>query len=384
MRKYICLGFNVDKKRGYVTGLAMMHDLFIAIIKEHGFLVKSISLNPRFSKDGDVGKPSLSRYFEYFSIIWAVLKEFIRNNNAVLYFNPSTNKAGFYRDVLMVLLAKIFRHKVLMQQFGALFESFKSGLSIYEQELLSWSYNMVDIIIVEGEYAKLQYSFIKDQDKIRPIQNGLPELSRNIHKESKYYESSQTFHLFFMNNMLESKGYVDVLKAMNILVNERNRNVVCTFAGRFMTLENDEYFKNKEEAMSWFKEYNSIHNLNEHVNYFDSVFDEKKASLFKESHVFLLPSYYIFEGQPTAILEALSYGCVPIVTRYRLIPDMIDESCGIFVNCKSPIEIADAVESLINDPEKYRTLSVNGFNRFNERFTQQAYAKKIIEVVKEL
>lgn len=384
MRKFICLGFNVDKEKGYVTGLAMMHDLFIAIIKERGLPVKSISLNPRFSKDGDVGKPSLSRYIEYFSIIWAVLKEFIRNKNAIFYFNPSTNKAGFHRDVLMVGCAKLFGHKVLMQQFGALFESFKNSLNIFERKILTWSYNKADIIIVEGEYAKKQYEFIKDQCKIKTIQNGLPELSKNIHKESKFYESSHTFRLFFMNNMIESKGYVDVLKAVNILVNERHCNVKCTFAGRFMTLENDEYFKNKEEAISWFKEYNSIHNLSDRVKYFESVFDEKKASLFEESHVFLLPSYYIFEGQPTAILEALSYGCVPIVTRYRLISDMIDESCGIFVNCKSPIEIADAVESLINEPEKYRTLSVNGFNRFNERFTQQAYAKKILKVVSEL
>lgn len=384
MRKYICLGFNVDKEQGYVTGLAMMHDLFIAIMKEHGFSVKSISLNPRFSKDGDVGKPSLGRYIEYFSIIWAVLKEFIKSKTAIFYFNPSTNKAGFHRDVMMVGIAKLFGHKVLMQQFGALFESFKNSLNIFERKILTWSYNKADIIIVEGEYAKKQYTFIKDQSKIKTIQNGLPDLSKDVHKESKFYESSQTFRLFFMNNMIESKGYVDVMKAVNILVNERHCNVECTFAGRFMTLENDEYFKNKEEAISWFKEYKSIHNLSDRVKYFESVFDEKKASLFEESHVFLLPSYYIFEGQPTAILEALSYGCVPIVTRYRLIPDMIDESCGIFVNKKSPIEIANAVESLINEPEKYRTLSINGFNRFNERYTQQAYANKILKVVSEL
>ena len=47
MKTFVCLGFNVDKVRGYVTGLAMMHDLFVNIVREHGYNVISISLNSR-------------------------------------------------------------------------------------------------------------------------------------------------------------------------------------------------------------------------------------------------------------------------------------------------------------------------------------------------
>ena len=384
MKKYICLGFNVDKGKGYVTGLAMMHDLFMSILREHGYSVHSISLNSDLTLDSKVGKPSVSRYFEYFRIIRAVIVSFAKNNNAVFYFNPSTTRSGFYRDVLLIVLAKMFNHKVLMQQFGALFESFKKGLNRVEQRLLVWSYNKVEMIIVEGEYAKRQYSFIKKQEIIKTIQNGLPELNTFEEKNFKTYVAGEAFNLFFMNNMIESKGYFDVLKAIDILVNSRNRNVTCVFAGKFMSLEQDEYFDNSEDAKDFFDKFIAERNLVGRVTYYDCVFDKKKDEIFRKSHVFLLPSYYVFEGQPTAILEALSYGCVPIVTRYRLIPDMVDESCGLFVEKKSPVKIADAVESLMNNPTSYNLLSVNGFNRFNERFTQEAYANKLLHVIKQL
>lgn len=44
---------------------------------------------------------------------------------------------------------------------------------------------------------------------------------------------------FFMNNMIESKRYVDVLKALDILINEMHLNVECIFAGRFMSVIDD-------------------------------------------------------------------------------------------------------------------------------------------------
>lgn len=381
---FVCLGFNVDKKKRYVTGLAMMHDLFISILRDNGYFVKSISLNSKFEGDNAIGNPGISRYFEYFSIIFSVIMSFSRHRHVVFYFNPSTNKAGFFRDVLLVTLAKLFRHKVLMQQFGALFESFRDSLNWLERKMLNWAYNKADVIIVEGEYAKDQYSFIHTPQKIKVVQNGLPEKKKDVVKTSKVFLPNETFKLFFMNNMIESKGYIDVLKAVEILVNERHKDVICTFAGKFMTLHDDEYFKSKREAKEWFEKYIIANGLQNRVFYHEGVFDEKKAMLFNESHVFLLPSYYVFEGQPTAILEALSYGCVPIVTRYRLIPDMVDENCGLFVEKKSPKAIADSIESLLNNPGHYQDLSRNGYNRFNERFTQEAYAQKIINIVNSL
>ena len=382
MTRFVCLGPHVDKEKGHVTGLAMMHELFISILRENGFDVVAISLNGDESKaSSKIAAPGIKRYLDYLPIFRKLLRAFCTRKKIVFYFNPSTAKAGFYRDALAVRMAKMFGHKVIMQQFGALFESFKNSLSFKEQRVLVRIYNEADLIIVEGEHARTQYPFIEDQRKIKVIKNGLPELKKNIHKEPKSFSSDQSFNLFFMNNMIESKGYVDVLKAMDILINERKKNVTCAFAGRFMQLQGDQYFKNADEAKEWFENYTVEHNLSDRVTYYNSVFDEQKEDLFKQAHVFLLPSYYLYEGQPTAILEALSYGCVPVVTKYRLIPDMVNESCGIFVAPKSPKDIADAVEWLINNPDRFEEMSRNAYIRFNAEFTQEAYTERILEAI---
>ena len=382
MKTFVCLGFNVDKERGYVTGLAMMHDLFVNIVREHGYNVISISLNSRTDhSNGRVGEAGFRRYFEYVTIIWEVMKAFITNKNVSFYFNPSTAKVGFYRDVLLVALAKLFGHKVLMQQFGNHFESFKNSLGRFGQRMLVETYNRVDLLIVEGEHAKKQYSFIKNPEKIKVIPNGLPELNKGIVKSPKHYKEGERFNLFFMNNMIVSKGYVDVLLAVDTLINELHRNVTCVFAGKFMLLKDDNTFKTAEDAKIWFDTFVEKKHLNDRVMYLPSVFDEKKVEEFRKAHVFMLPSYYEFEGQPTAILEALSYGCVPVVTPFSLIPDMVDDSCGRFVEARTPTSIVNAIVNLMDNSSVYQLLSKNAYDRFNKDFTQEAYAQRILSVV---
>ena len=385
MKKFVCLGYHVDKEKGIVTGLAMMHDLFISILRENGYEVKAISLNDKGGASSTkIASSGVLRLLDYFPIIWKLFHNFLFNRKVVLYFNPSTAKAGFYRDVVAVNLAKLFGHKVLMQQFGALFESFKNSLSPREQKLLVSTYNKADLIIVEGENARKQYPFISDVNKIKVIQNGLPDSNKSVQKHPKEYKQGGSFNMFFLNNMIESKGYMDVIKAVDILVNQRKRNVSCVFAGRFMQVQGDVFFKSTEEAKQWFENYISDNGLTGRIKYYESVFDDNKVREFTKAHVYLLPSYYIYEGQPTAVLDALSYGCVPIVTRYRLIPDMVNENCGVFVEPKTPESIADAVEFFIDNPEEYAKKSKKAYDRFNASFTQEAYANKILEAIKTL
>jgi glycosyltransferase involved in cell wall biosynthesis len=46
-----------------------------------------------------------------------------------------------------------------------------------------------------------------------------------------------------------------------------------------------------------------------------------KKNLFSEAHIFCLPTYYPYEGQPIAILEAFASGCVVITTNHSGISD---------------------------------------------------------------
>jgi glycosyltransferase involved in cell wall biosynthesis len=54
------------------------------------------------------------------------------------------------------------------------------------------------------------------------------------------------------------------------------------------------------------------------------LYGEDKTALFLNSHFFILPS--VSEGFPTTIVEAMTHGCIPIISRACNFPEAIEES----------------------------------------------------------
>ena len=78
---------------------------------------------------------------------------------------------------------------------------------------------------------------------------------------------------------------------------------------------------------------------------------DRAALYFSGLDVFVLPS--VKEGLPYVILEAMSSGIPIIATDVGGIPDLVlDGTNGILVNPRNPLAIAEALQILINDPER--------------------------------
>ena len=66
------------------------------------------------------------------------------------------------------------------------------------------------------------------------------------------------------------------------------------------------------------------------------------------SDVLILPSY--FEGLPSALLEVMSYGQVPVVTPVSSIQDVIlNKKKGIIIPIKNSTRIIDELNKIYND-----------------------------------
>lgn len=373
----IVVGFRVDKKTNYVTGQAVMIDLFIDLMRENGYKVIPVPLNYKLGANTTVGSTSVLRILDYVRIFSIITWTLITHPNSILYFSPVANKTGFLRDALMTRIACLTGSKVYMQQFGCRFAEFYESVSDRLKSLIRNTYAKATLITTEGEAALKQLEFLGLNDRIEILNNGLPE--RNIKTEfvPKTYNADQPFCLFYLNNMIESKGYLHVLEAVNDLVNKRGKNVIAIFAGKFMSVIDDEKFHSPGEAKTYFDNKVKEYYLDNRVSYFPSLFGDDKAAAWSKSNMFLLPSYYVFEGQPTAVLEALAYGSVPIVTKHGLIPEMVNEDCGVFVEKKDSKGIADAVEKLMDNPEEYTCLSRGAIDRYLTNYTVDVYSDKL-------
>lgn len=77
---------------------------------------------------------------------------------------------------------------------------------------------------------------------------------------------------------------------------------------------------------------------------------EERDAALAAATVFVLPSYH--EGLPMAMLEAMAWGVVPVVTPVGSIPEVVtDDRDGLLVSPGDVDGIAKALQRLVEDPE---------------------------------
>lgn len=366
-----------------VNGQSMMFQLLVDEVHHRNIktIIVDIGVSAFSNKNRVSGKFSILKALDYIIILTKLFFILLFNQKQTVYVTTAQSKVGFIRDYFIILFARFFNSKIIAHQFGANYSGFYNSQTPFLQKKIKQTLSKVDKLVVEGDYTKAQFSFLPNYESIvYSLPNGLPEKIESSKIEAKTLDVTQPIKMFYLSNLIESKGFWDVLEAVNLLVNEEKINVEVVFAGKFLDAVDDQIFPNAEEAKKAFFSYIEEKNLQKKVLYFEGLYAKAKAEEFKKSHFFLLPSYYINEGQPVSVLEALAYGCVPIVTEYRLIPSMVNKQNGFFVNPKSPIEIVTIIKNLSKNPDLYATYSQSAIDYYLNNFTADKYTEKLIHL----
>lgn len=377
MHKIFCIGTKSDIAHNKFTGQSVMFDGIVGKLLKDGNKVTIIDISSRFNS-----KSVLLRSLDYAIVILKVFSSLLSTRYNICYITTAQSKRGFIRDYAMVTMLRWFNVPVVAHQYGANYHQLTDALSDNGMKKLKRMLEYISVIIVEGGHMKEQYSFLEGYEKkVIVIPNGLPTVGKSA-LTPKTYIGDKPFVMYYLSNLIWSKGYFDVLQAVDILVNKEERNVKCVFAGKFMASPDDERpgISNKED----FDKFIEDHHLADVVSYYSGMYGEQKDEMFAKANVFLLPTYYINEGQPVSIIEAMAYGCVPIVTRYRHIPMMVTEENGCFVEAKRPEQIAKAVEELMDNPGKYAEKSANSIKDYKEKFTFEEYASQVLKCMNEV
>ncbi len=367
-----------------LNGQSMMFQLLIdeVISKKIKLIIVDIgkSVFKKYEKRVS-GKFSIFKLINYIIILAKFFLILLFNPKQTVYLTTAQSKVGFIRDYFIINLARLFGSKIIAHQFGANYTGFYNSQSDFFKKLITKTLIKTDRIVVEGDYTKRQFDFLPGYlTKVYSLPNGLPEKVDSSKIKAKIIDNKKPVKLFYLSNLIESKGYWDVLEAINILVNNYKIEINAVFSGKFLDSVDDIKFKNGAEGRKAFFEFIEKNNLKENIIYFEGLYGKRKSEEFLNSHFFLLPSYYINEGQPVSVLEALAYGCVPIVTEYRLIPTMVNKENGFFVNPKSPNEIADIIKELSNNREKYTRYSQASIDYYLNNFTTEKYTNHLISL----
>ena len=304
----------------------------------------------------------------------------LAKNYRRVYITIAQSRAGFMRDALMIWAAWIRGCRIIVHLKGGNYDNFYARQPRLLKFLIRHTLRRVSQIIVLSEILKTMYSFDPVLgDRIVVVPNGMP-----IEVEGRSRELCQEpTRILFLSNMVESKGYYDVLEAVRILRQTTSMQLEAIFSGLFfLSSVGERGLVLPEEAEARFLECIEAASLADIVRYVGPVNGLQKWRLFETSDFFVLPSNYDNEGQPISIIEAMAYGCVVISTNFRAIPDLVvDGVTGRLIEYGRPDQIADAIRRIAMNPSEYASMSKAATERYRKMFTKQRHLDTIIPIL---
>ena len=330
------------------------------------------------------GKVTWSRIQENLLVLKQLWISLRKTKPNTIYVTKGSTTVGFIRDLLTLFISKVLSResKFIIHLKGGNYDSFYDKQNIFLQLLIRFFLNKSDRIIVLGNSLVKMYDFYpKVKNKIIVVENALTTpIKRNSHIH--FDLSKKKIKLLFLSNLIYTKGYMDLLKAVEILIDKKIFHFHLTFAGAFMVSPDDPSGYDITSFEKEFLKKIKSDKLKEYTTYRGVVIGEEKEVLLKESDIFILPTAYHVEGQPVSIIEAMAYGCAIISTKYRSIPDIILENeNGFYVEYGDPLSIVSKIEALLNDKEKLKKASLISVDLYNKRFQWKIHYEKMRKIL---
>ena len=377
--KLLLVGNSSTGKR--ITGLSISFDMVLSALKEGGveFLLvdkSAIGISER------VGSFSFARTAKMIALIVTFWLKVFRSD--IIYMTIATSTLGFLRDAFMIWPGRLLGRRIVVHLHGGGLRSFYEGSSAAFRFVIRRTLAQVATIVVEGELLRNQFHFVPEkQADIRVVPNGLPDGLRPDTALVKSLPSSTSdpVYLLYLSNLMESKGYLHVLEACRILKHDLGLNIHCDFCGSFVGMI-DGNTLTADQAEEGFLNLIERWNLAEIVTYHGIIRGKPKEEILRRAHIFVLPTYYPWEGQPLSIIEAIAFGTPVVTTRFHGIPEIVVERHnGLFVDARSPEQIASSVHAISRDPEDYRRMSENAITHFEKNFTRGVHLTRLINTI---
>lgn len=348
-----------------LTGQSLaVKTLYNSLIKNNQIVL--INLNKDSFKSG---LSSLGRICQILKILKNVLTK--QKDKDIIYFTISESFAGNLKDLLIYSICYKNRRKIFIHMLGG------AGMKkIIENGGMQYRFNKFFIsklggVIVEGQQQATVFSKIIAEKKIHVVPNFAEDFLFADENEIKNkFSNIDPLRILFLSNLLYGKGYIELVNSFLGLSNELKKRIRIIFVGGF---ESD---RKKTEFLRMIRG-------NEELIYHGTyVGGNEKKTLYMQSHIFCLPTYYPFEGQPISILEAYATGCVVITTYHSGIPDIFcDGLNGFRVETKSSESIKSVIEQILEKPEPLHTMAVSNRKIAYEKYRTSIYNSSLIKII---
>ncbi|WP_415897576.1 glycosyltransferase family 4 protein [Neptuniibacter sp. QD57_21] len=280
----------------------------------------------------------------------------------IIYLTPGQSFLGIVKYSLFILAARMLGKEIVFHVHGNyLWQEYEKSNGI-KKKLIKFLIGSSSKGIVLSPSLEKNLSPFLPRSKIFSVFN----FAENYLHAPSITKKFDRLRVVYLSNLMTEKGIFDLLEALRLL---KSKGVYfeAKLAGGIDPNIADRVFENIQE-------------LGCNVRYLGLVKGIEKKELLTWGNVFVFPTYYRSEGQPIALLEAMTTGNSIITTKHAGIPDILCDQNAFFVDIKSPEQINETLQKFEHNRKEF--ILKSDFNLHEAaKYTEDHYVYSILEVV---
>ena len=291
----------------------------------------------------------------------------------ILHVQLARNRLGFLKSSIYILIAALFKVKVVARLGGDHFDVFWRRASRSYRLYITTVLRRIDKLIVEGEGLKRQFLNLRFPDeKLEVVHSAVDASAFGTAKE----QTNGKLRVLYLGHISKAKGALDLLHSIPDVVKEI-QNISFLFAGEVLKREyNLTHFDNSPDLEAEIQDTIRNHRLQDHVQFLGEIKGTEKINTLSNSDIFVLPSYS--EGFPFAALEAAASGLPLIATRVGALPEVFKEGeNALFVTPGDVASLANEIVKLAGDSKLRRRMGRLNRALISKRFNLQKLTKQM-------
>lgn len=329
----------------------------------NSFNCKYINLSTS-SKVEEIGTKSIQKIINYILTLCNVFSVFLKWKPDLCYIGVTVTGPAFYKDLMMVTLAKLFRVRLVYHCHNKGVS--ESKITHINNLFYRFAFKNVQIILL-SKYLFTDIEKYVSENSVHYCANGVNEIKIR-HKLNLNNDVPQ---ILFLSNLFESKGVFVLLDACKILY-EKGIIFHCNYVGNCGDITECEFRENVKRL-----------NIQSQITYLGAKFGEEKRHIMDKSDIFVHPTYN--DCFPLVLIEAMQHS-LPIISTFEGgIPEIIENGVtGFLVEQKNVVDLAERLEALIDSPDLRSKLGKAGRTKFEKEFTLTIFEKKLCAILKSI
>jgi glycosyltransferase involved in cell wall biosynthesis len=286
----------------------------------------------------------------------------------IIHINPSLDAKSIIRDGIFIIISKIMKRKIIVM-FRGWDDKFEKKMEKYFLPIFKFVYFKSDALIVLGSLFKEKLISWGYKKKIYIETTAIDDQLLNKFSIDKFKErwekNKKEINLLFLARIEKDKGIYETINIYKMMKKNYPFVRLC-IAGDGSELGRVKNYILKENVRD--------------VKIFGYVKGTKKDNLFKNSDIFIFPTFH-GEGMPTNVLEAMSYGLPVITNAVGGLNDFFrNGEMGFISKFNSSKFFIEKLSRLISDKDLRYKISLYNYKYSRSRFRASNCKNRIYRI----